>query len=1343
MAIDLINKFSVLTILVLSQSISTDCLPIKVTVTESPSTTAIYQNGTKISYPSSELNHSINSSSSSIEREILVSGSSRPELHEDNTSTEPSIETVTKLIEYDETSYSGSSASSKASSSTQAPIDDTGRLDFSVTRVDSAINSSSISHIESIPNSSPNSTTPIVINLDDDSLDLGSTPSSLDGVTVNSAPTEDIISYNSSESSSMIEVRQVSSTSSTNFVDQNGSDANPNTDSTKKRDEEVNDDTSYDQDEDVMMARMEKAKRDRERIEEQRIIENLLVKKPFGKFLSVEQKWDDLFRRFFEAKRVMMRKFTRLFFKDLEQYVDISVSPKCSADLKYIQDYTKTSSNTRWVMRMFDSFGKSEPGIISGNVPNLGHVLQCVRVRAPDKASNDSFDERDFVKQTEALGERFRGKYCLVSVSPVMPPRPKLISRYKSVLDLSLLSNLTYMGHTRAELDLRKLQSEAPPANGYDEYSLISNLSADYVPPFQSPLYQYMIEQNSILYTYTRQMGVCYPSSCSREDIRESLQKTFNDYHQVVSLDYECEQEPYSITDWLNTSRAVAFFILTTMATVSALATFLKIYVFVPRTNRNSTTHDATTTTNKQQPVASADDSIRDMLNILAIDKCSGYLFIKTKAATTVSNEDKLENNHRSTTIDALKGFLILMFIYSQLVTLGCLPVPFLWSKWTDAMVPFFRAPFTQIFLNAPIWMESFYFISGYVLSYRLLDKCVSRHLRRAYRNTEQQMNNNNLSGNGYLMPSFGSYVCKKYIRLVPPMLGLICINYVWPHLSNGFVMNDLANKIQEPCDKYGWTNMLLFHNNDRLNETCLWPTHVSAVQFQLHLIAYPIIYLMAAGLTSLMAYRLRQQFNQQSSNHFRSSPDSNSDSSGKYQDKFDGHLEQSTTSGSGFIIDSYKVKTKHLTTIILAVALCLILIVIGMIYPAMIAANEQLIVPFVIDYPDYNNYQRVIELMYMPTYNHLIGYSMGLLLALFVVFRRYFSSDIATNNNKQMLFRNSKHNVGKKIWIWSSDNRDDQQQQLDCIVDQDQADTKRGKRLQLVGLLASLVSFVAIASVLMSTFHWAGLGNEITETHTFMFVLLAKLMYLLPFTWLFYRYVATRKNSTNPWILTRFLVPLGRMSGSIYFSSWIIVWFDLLSSPYQWHPSHYFMVEKYLELAFMTLILAIFMYAIFEGPIVASGHISRFVSYRRRKLYNENINMVNNNANGNNDITIGDDKEKVQQANMLRIVGSDVVVVDQQQQSSGMKRLSIVDQKKLNAELRANTSFASLSNLSDGGMIVMSMGADNKTHSTASASTTTLISNNNSPSDYSQSHRVSTLVRLSPSGQPTAPIED
>ncbi|XP_055947832.1 nose resistant to fluoxetine protein 6-like [Argiope bruennichi] len=110
------------------------------------------------------------------------------------------------------------------------------------------------------------------------------------------------------------------------------------------------------------------------------------------KSISVEDK--DFLKEF---EKSLSESFKPEFLSD--SFSDVT-SNKCTEDLKYL--YENIRSPGDWALKMLDSYGKPESGILAGNIKWLGTYDECVGIQS--------------VPQKNASVGNFRGKYCTLQV---------------------------------------------------------------------------------------------------------------------------------------------------------------------------------------------------------------------------------------------------------------------------------------------------------------------------------------------------------------------------------------------------------------------------------------------------------------------------------------------------------------------------------------------------------------------------------------------------------------------------------------------------------------------------------------------------------------------------------------------------------------------------------------------------------------------------------------------------------------------------------------------------------------------------------------------------------------
>ncbi|GFY57919.1 nose resistant to fluoxetine protein 6 [Trichonephila inaurata madagascariensis] len=92
-----------------------------------------------------------------------------------------------------------------------------------------------------------------------------------------------------------------------------------------------------------------------------------------------------------------LRNYINVILRDILSQTD---SSKCVRDFDYVFDNLQSGM---WAIKMFDSYGKPESGVLNGNVKWLGEYFECLEIRAPPKPYED-------------VGG-FQGKYCTLQIT--------------------------------------------------------------------------------------------------------------------------------------------------------------------------------------------------------------------------------------------------------------------------------------------------------------------------------------------------------------------------------------------------------------------------------------------------------------------------------------------------------------------------------------------------------------------------------------------------------------------------------------------------------------------------------------------------------------------------------------------------------------------------------------------------------------------------------------------------------------------------------------------------------------------------------------------------------------
>lgn len=124
-----------------------------------------------------------------------------------------------------------------------------------------------------------------------------------------------------------------------------------------------------------------------------------------------------------------------------------------------------------------------------------------------------------------------------------------------------------------------------------------------------------------------------------------------------------------------------------------------------------------------------------------------------------------------------------------------------------------------------------FFFISGFVLVFITLRQGES-------------------SSKVLRVPPLSLYAGVRAIRLLIPMIGILSLHFLWPLLGDGPVYDKFTSQLLNACRTNWWKNLLLVNNYDETPDLCLVHTWFLSADFQLHLIAYPLIVLLSVSET-------------------------------------------------------------------------------------------------------------------------------------------------------------------------------------------------------------------------------------------------------------------------------------------------------------------------------------------------------------------------------------------------------------------------------------------------------------------------------------------------------------
>ncbi|XP_032677213.1 nose resistant to fluoxetine protein 6-like [Odontomachus brunneus] len=350
-------------------------------------------------------------------------------------------------------------------------------------------------------------------------------------------------------------------------------------------------------------------------------------------------------------------------------------------------------------------------------------------------------------------------------------------------------------------------------------------------PPFKINYFVAHFRHNSTLQyqvTYPNDdlitLGLCLPASCSTNNLSFILKRIFRDRTLLIGGLYSADFRLIEVKDlkednqWLFNG-AVFFigFVLVFTWTLMLIGTIYDIFVHQKylkaknlRTYSDNTTLplkilDCDTNNSKDVPEDAELMSLRKESKLEQVLICfSVYTNTKFIFGTTM-------NSSSISVIHGLRfiGMTWMIMIHTIFYTMDYFDN----RAWIMRMSEGFA---TQVISNSTLAVDTFFFISGFLLAYLYLEKSMGKTYNKPI-NYAAKLN------------EFFVVVTRRFIRLTPPYMmtiGIVYLNSSWYSRTSQFYMNERPH---ETCAKYWWRNLLYINNLFDHNSMCMsWSWYLS-----------------------------------------------------------------------------------------------------------------------------------------------------------------------------------------------------------------------------------------------------------------------------------------------------------------------------------------------------------------------------------------------------------------------------------------------------------------------------------------------------------------------------------
>ncbi|OQR77220.1 nose resistant to fluoxetine protein 6-like [Tropilaelaps mercedesae] len=370
--------------------------------------------------------------------------------------------------------------------------------------------------------------------------------------------------------------------------------------------------------------------------------------------------------------------------------------------------------------------------MLTGTLRDFGNYDECLRVRVRDE------DEGN---------EIYRGKYCTLKFTAPLPPRPERIH-----YDMDIWATLN-----------------------------------DNVTLEKGGLLEHMAPHSTYFYHLNSQLGVCIPSECSSDDIKNLANVMLRNINWTAEVP-DCDVDEDAID--IRPAQKAAIFAISTMVVLTGLGTLI---------------------TACYRLVSGTDETQRP----------SGTFMELFASFSVYENSVKLFNTSQTPgTLTVMHGIKFFSMCWVML----CHAYIFMNPEAVVSLQNIQQEPFKysfQLLMSGWLAVDTFFMLGALTLMYGSM-KYMQQH-------------------NGKL--SIFMYLFHRLWRLVPPMGFTIAIMVIVPLLGRGPLWKEMVEHQGEKCETTWWKTLLFISNWSTSYETiCLETTWYLQCDLQLYIVALLVV---------------------------------------------------------------------------------------------------------------------------------------------------------------------------------------------------------------------------------------------------------------------------------------------------------------------------------------------------------------------------------------------------------------------------------------------------------------------------------------------------------------------
>ncbi|KYN30591.1 hypothetical protein ALC56_15287 [Trachymyrmex septentrionalis] len=338
-------------------------------------------------------------------------------------------------------------------------------------------------------------------------------------------------------------------------------------------------------------------------------------------------------------------------------------------------------------------------------------------------------------------------------------------------------------------------------------------------PPFQLNYFVAYIRHNSTLQYHINMftedlitLGLCLPASCSTNNISFILEGIFRDRILLVNDLYSVDLNLIQVKDlkddhqWL-LNGAIPFICIALVLTFAMMISGTIYDIFIYQTYLKANTKTV------------VKNAVEEMQMTDLSSSCKKNRFADILMCFSIYTNTKMLFNTKLDTeaIAVVHGIRFLSMVWLIILHSILFTIEYFDNKiWTLRLA---EGVFIQVFSNSTVSVDTYFFLSGLLLTYTYLKNKIDKERTNPI-NYKEKIN------------KFFVSIMKRYIRLTPAyvmMIGIAQLISSWYDKTSQFYIEERQHEI---CAKYWWRNVLYIHNLFEVYENILILSYIQKRNF-------------------------------------------------------------------------------------------------------------------------------------------------------------------------------------------------------------------------------------------------------------------------------------------------------------------------------------------------------------------------------------------------------------------------------------------------------------------------------------------------------------------------------